>query len=162
MHTMHSLEDDAEREGDFRYRLPDLFEAADHVTDEELKEAAFATCEDLRKGCVEYLEYTLRFMEYANDPDMDHARRLCHNGIVSNLTIITRILGGDFRKWYSDPAMHGGLNGEKVLEKGERIRRPRTEAWAAHEALMFLKIQLAIEEEEYGNQRPEGSSSYAA
>lgn len=163
MHAMRSFEDDAEREGNFRYGLSDLYLAAEHIdNDPELREAALTTCDDLRKGCLNYLDFKIRFMKDSSDPSLDSGRRFVHNGIVTNLMIVTRILGGDFQKWYLDPAMNGGLNGEVPLEKGERIRRPRTEGWASKEALDFLKWQLALEDEKYGADNFEGSTAYAA
>lgn len=154
MHSLHSLEDDAEREGNFRYELFDLYEAANALEDVELREITLSMCDELRQQSVEYLGYVTRFMEGSHNEQVDFARRLSHNAIISNLTIITRTLGGDFVKWYNDPAMHGGLGGEKGRE--------RIKSWALHEGLHILKVQQEREERNYEDLEAEGSTASAA
>lgn len=151
---MRPIEKEAEQKGNFRYDLFKLFEAADAIEDPELREATLSMCDDLRSKSVEYLGYVARFIEGTQDEQIDFARRLSHNAIISDLSIITRSIGGDFAKWFTDPAMEGGLGGE--------TDRRRIKSWALHEGLHILAVQHAREEAEDEATRTQGSINNAA
>ncbi len=158
--NMRHIEYEAEPKGNFRYNLGDLYLAIDqmpHETSDEIETRGMveAMCDDLRKQSIEYLGYVARFMEGTQNHDVDFARRLSHNAIISNLQIITRTLGGDAEAWFNDSAMHGGLGGE--------TDRRRIKNWALTEALKILNVQRELEEQEgYGTDESARGAAFAA
>lgn len=136
--TLDFLEQDLERSrATFRHDLLDIRVSVSSQEDDEDRQLLEGMCDDLENKSKRYVVLVATFVSGTPTPDLDHRRRIAHEGIISTLHPLCRALGGEYQKWWDDPSMNGGIN------KGDR---DRVGQWALQTGIDAIRGELLHEQ----------------